>query len=134
MKKHLLAAAGLVSLALGVLGIFLPILPTTCFLLFAAYCFARSSPRLHDWLLNHRWLGPRIKLYMEHRAVTRRTKIVALATLWGSILLSAILVRNLIVGGILLLVAVAVSVHLLSLKTYRLEEDAQGKEAEETPA
>lgn len=134
MRKYLLIVAGLVSLALGIIGIFLPILPTTCFLLLSTYCFARSSPRLHGWLLNHRWLGPRIRLYMEHHAVTFRTKVVALATLWTSIILSAVLVRNLIVGGILLLVAVAVSIHLLTLKTYSLEEGAQAKEAEKTPA
>ncbi len=133
MKKSLLVAAGIVSLGLGILGIFLPLLPTTCFLLLSTYCFAKSSPRLHAWLLNHKWLGPRIRLYTEHRSVTKRTKIVALSTLWASIILSAFLIGNLIVGAVLVLIAIAVSAHLLTLKTWKPDADA-APEAEKAPA
>jgi uncharacterized membrane protein YbaN (DUF454 family) len=135
MKKHLLIAAGLLSLALGIVGIFLPLLPTTCFLLLATYFFARSSPRLHAWLLNHRVLGRRIRLYIEHKSVTKNTKIVALATLWSSIILSIVLVDWLVVRAILLLVAIGVSAHLLLLRTYRPEENTTEeniREAERT--
>ena len=69
--------AGLVSLALGVIGIFLPLLPTTPLLLLAAYCFGRGSERLLKWLLEHPRLGPPIRDWREHRAISRRAKILA---------------------------------------------------------
>ncbi len=74
--------SGGVSLALGLAGVVLPLLPTTPFVLLAAYCFARSSPRLHDWLLGHRIFGPMIRDWTEHRAIPPRAKrasIIAMA-------------------------------------------------------
>lgn len=61
--------AGTVSLLLGIAGVFLPVLPTTPFVLFAAACFARSSPRVHGWLLDHRVTGPIVREWEEHRAM-----------------------------------------------------------------
>lgn len=121
MKKYLLIGAGLLSLAVGILGIFLPLIPTTGPLILATFCFAKSSPRLHAWIINHPTFGPRIKLYLERRALTVKTKVVAISTLWASILLSAFLVDKLVVRIILLLIAVGVSTYLLHLKTYRGE-------------
>ncbi len=69
--------AGLISLALGVLGILLPLLPTTPFLLLAAYCFGRGSERLLKWLLNHPRLGPPIRDWRDHRAISRKAKALA---------------------------------------------------------
>lgn len=117
MKKYLFLAAGLVSLALGAAGIFLPLLPTTPFLLLSAFCFIRSSKRLHDWLVNHRVFGAYIHDYLKYRAVPMKTKVFALALLWGSISLSIFLLQNTVVRIVLAAVAVGVSVHLLSLKT-----------------
>lgn len=77
-------ALALTSLGLGAIGVFLPVLPTTPFLLLAAYAAMRSSTRLHDWLLRHRVFGPLISDWQTHRAVNRRAKVVASATMAAS--------------------------------------------------
>jgi len=79
--RALFFVAGLVSLALGIAGIFLPVLPTTPLVLLAATCFARSYRPFHEWLLNHRVLGPTLRDWYEHRSLKRRTKLVAITTM-----------------------------------------------------
>jgi uncharacterized membrane protein YbaN (DUF454 family) len=79
---------GVLSVGLGTLGIFVPLLPTTPFLLLAAACFVRSSDRLHDWLLNHRIYGPVIRGYREHRALPVSSKVTILLFTWAAILTS----------------------------------------------
>jgi uncharacterized membrane protein YbaN (DUF454 family) len=73
--------AGALSLALGAIGIVVPVLPTTPFVLLAAFCFARGSPALHRWLLANRAFGPLLRDWEEHRSIERRTKIVAIAAM-----------------------------------------------------
>jgi hypothetical protein len=77
MIRHLWGVAGGLCVGLGVIGIALPLLPTTPFLLLAAFCFARGSPRLHDWLVNHMHLGPPILAWHTYRAVSRASKRAA---------------------------------------------------------
>lgn len=81
-------ATGFVSVGLGIAGAFLPLLPTTPFLLLAAFAFARSSPRLHNWLLNHRHFGPMIENWRQHGAISRRAKIAAVCSMAAAVLLS----------------------------------------------
>jgi uncharacterized membrane protein YbaN (DUF454 family) len=81
LVRVLFFVAGVVSLALGIAGIFLPVLPTTPLVLLAATCFARSYRPLHEWLLNHRVLGPTLRDWYEHRSLKRRTKLVAITTM-----------------------------------------------------
>ena len=76
-RRRVLAAAGFGALALGTVGVFLPLLPTTPFVLLAAYCFARSSPRFYQMLLRHRQFGPIIRDWQDHRCIALRTKVVA---------------------------------------------------------
>ena len=74
--KYIYVAIGSISLVLGVIGIFLPILPTTPFLLLSAALFFRGSPRLYTWLLEHKYLGPYIRSFREDRAIPLRAKII----------------------------------------------------------
>ncbi|MGQ0643890.1 MAG: YbaN family protein [Elusimicrobiota bacterium] len=118
MYKGLLIFAGVISLGLGVLGMFLPLLPTTPFLLLSASCFGRSSPRLHRWLLSHPWFGSYVENYKDHRAIPLKAKILGLAVLWATMGYSAIFFMDRkVVVAVLLLVGIAVSAHILRLKT-----------------
>jgi hypothetical protein len=89
LVRGLLWVAGSVSLALGLLGILLPGLPTTPFILLAAACYARASPRLHAWLLNHRWFGPMLRDWERDHSLTRRTKTVAVVSMTLMVAFSA---------------------------------------------
>lgn len=75
--RWLLAGTGLLALLLGVVGIFVPVLPTTPFILLAAFCFARSSARFHRWLLDHHISGPLIRDWALHRSIPLRIKRLA---------------------------------------------------------
>jgi uncharacterized protein len=79
--RWLLWTVGSLSLLLGLIGVVLPGLPTTPFVLLAAACYAKASPRLHAWLLNHRLTGPMLRDWEAHRSLTRRTKTVAVVSM-----------------------------------------------------
>ncbi len=117
LKKILLIITGIISFGLGVLGIFLPILPTTPFLLLASFCFYRSSDKLHNWLNNHKIFGQYLYNYMKYHAVRRRVKIGAITMLWITLSISVILVDIIYVRVLLVAIGIAVSIHILSLKT-----------------
>lgn len=112
-----LMITGWLAVILGVLGIFLPLLPTTPFLLLAAACFARSSQRFHDWLLNHPRLGPYIHYYLDGKGIPKRAKIAAIALMWTTISVSMFIVPMLAVRIILPLIALCVTLYLLRLPT-----------------
>lgn len=90
-KRALLVTIGVVSLGLGGLGIFLPLLPTTPFILVSAFAFAKSSDRLHRWLLAHDVFGPLIDNWQRHGAIGRRTKVVSLLSMVAILVISALL-------------------------------------------
>lgn len=118
VKQHLLFACGWTALGVGVVGLVVPVLPTVPFVLLAAACFLRSSPRWHTWLVTHPVLGRHAADYLEGRGLRARAKILALATLWASVLLSVFLVVPVLAVDILLVaVAAAVSIYLLRLPT-----------------
>lgn len=80
LGRMLYLTSGSMALALGALGVVLPLLPTTPFILLSAFCFARSAPRAHTWLLRSRLFGPILAEWQEHRAVPHRAKVTAIAT------------------------------------------------------
>lgn len=88
MTRVVWMLCGSITLVLGVIGIFLPLLPTVPFLLVTAFCFARSSQALHDWLLNHRDFGPPIQDWRRSGAIRRKAKLVATLSICLSFALS----------------------------------------------
>jgi uncharacterized protein len=118
--QALLVTCGTLCVGLGVLGIFVPLLPTTVFLLLAAACYARSSERFHQRLLNNRWLGAYIRNYREGRGMSTGEKTWTLLLLWIGIGASAIVsVQAWWLRAVLLIIAVAVTVHVAGLKVNR---------------
>lgn len=136
MKNLLLRIAGVLCIALGTLGIFLPVLPTTPFVLLAASCFAASSPRLYARLIRNRHFGPFIENYRHGGGVPKKRKREAIFFLWGTLCVSAALFRQPLVWGILLLVGIGVTLHLLLVKTAEDEKEkpAQDRQKESGPA
>lgn len=102
LTRGLLTAIGLLCVVLGVIGIVLPLLPTTPFLLLAAACFARSSPRFHAWLLGHRWFGPPIRDWQQQRAIRPRIKWRVTVLVLATFSVSLLLIQQLWVKGLLL--------------------------------
>lgn len=117
LLRPFLLVLGCLSLVLGVIGIFVPILPTTPFLLLAAACFARSSRRFYRALVTHKYLGPWIRDYLDGQGIPRKAKIYSLGLMWPSILLSCVWVPLLPVRIFLLTSAVLVSLYILKQKT-----------------
>jgi uncharacterized membrane protein YbaN (DUF454 family) len=117
--RYALLICGWVALGLALLGIALPVLPTTPFVLLAAACFLRSSDRLHAWLIASPRFGPHINDYLEGRGLRHRTKVVALVMLWGSVGSSVhFFVHLLAVDLLILSIAAAVTVYIVRLPTY----------------
>lgn len=118
--RWLLMAAGGVLVAIGVIGIFVPLLPTTIFLLLAAACFGKSSPAAYRWLTTNRWFGRYLHNYKERRGATLATKATSIATLWLGIGAALWLLSLPVwVTVALLVIAAAVTLHLLRLETIR---------------
>ena len=117
MKKPVYRILGLCSVGLGVLGAFLPLLPTTPFLLLAAACFVRSSRRFYLWLVNHKHLGPWIRDYLEGNGIPLKGKVYAIGLMWASIGLSCYLVPMPWARAFMLTSAVLVSIYILKQKT-----------------
>jgi uncharacterized membrane protein YbaN (DUF454 family) len=118
MRRGVYFSVGAVSVTMGVIGIFVPLWPTTCFLLLAGWCFARSSPRAERWLHENRLFGRYLRDYRERGVISSRVRTTSVATLWVFIGISGVLLASrLWAVALLLLVAIAVTVHLYSLPT-----------------
>ena len=118
--KIALSIIGSLAVVLGTIGIFLPLLPTTPFLLLAAACYIKASPRLYQWLITNKYFGNYIRNYREKRGIPLKTKIISITVLWITLSLSAFRIHYLPVRLILLIIGICVTVHLLRMKTYPL--------------
>jgi uncharacterized membrane protein YbaN (DUF454 family) len=115
-----LIIVGTFFVGLGILGIFVPLLPTTPFLLLGALCYARSSKKFYNWLINNKWFGSYIKNYWERKGIPLKIKVLTISFLWVTIGYSAIFViNNFLVKIILTLIAIGVTIHILSIRTLK---------------
>ena len=131
-KKKLFIAFGFVTLTLGVIGIFLPVLPTTPFLLLSAAAWMKSSDRFYSWLIRNRFLGTYIRNYREKRGITLRHKIITISFLWIGIGYTTIFVStSLWLSLVLFVIATGVTIHLLILRT--LPAEKKGADGHEEP-
>ncbi|RLG27118.1 DUF454 domain-containing protein [Methanosarcinales archaeon] len=118
--KKLLVVAGTFFVGLAIVGIFLPVLPTVPFLLLASTCYAKSSKRFHDWLLNNQWFGIYVKNYQKGRGIPLKMKVLSISLLWVTIIFSAVFIVHLLfVRIILILIATGVTIHTLHIQTLK---------------
>ena len=119
--KIFLIIVGLISLALGVTGMFLPMLPTTPFLLLSAAVWLKASPSLYHWLLNHKVFGEYIRNFQEHRAIPLRVKIISVSMVWLTIgyCIFAVVDKWWCAQLLMTLLAIGISWHILSFKTLK---------------
>lgn len=119
-KNSILISLGFVSIGLAILGIFLPILPTTPFLLLSAYLFAKSSEKWNKWLLSTKYFGKIIRDYHEQKGVSLGIKIYSLSLLWVTIGITVyFFLSHLLLDLLIILIAIVVSYHILRLKTLK---------------
>jgi len=119
--RYFYLISGILLVAIGVIGIFLPILPTTIFLILASACFIKSSPQANEWLRNHKILGMYIKNYQDKSGLTIKSKIINIIFLWMMISVSALFFTELMYIKLLLLaIAIGVTIHLLMVKTKKV--------------
>jgi uncharacterized membrane protein YbaN (DUF454 family) len=112
--------AGTITLVIGAIGIFLPILPTTPFLLLSLACYLRSSEKMTHWMLNNKYFGKYIRNYKEGKGIPLKTKIFAISVLWITIIFSAgFIIPFWIVQIILIIIAFSVTIHLIRLPTFK---------------
>ena len=115
--KLALNIVGVLAILLGIIGIFLPLLPTTPFLLLAAACFSRGSATMHNWLLSHPVFGAYLRNYQEGRGIPARAKVLALVMMWSSLGYAVWRYESLWLRLLLLTVGAGVSIYLLRLPT-----------------
>lgn len=119
-KKILLIVLGSISIGLGIIGMFLPVMPTTIFLIIGSWCYVRSSEQLYNWLHNHNILGIYLRA-AKNKSMPLRAKVVTLVLLWASLIFSASIVSKWWVQLILLATGVSVTFFITRLKTLRFE-------------
>lgn len=123
ISKPFLIILGWLFISLGVIGIFLPLLPTTIFFILAAWCFSKSSDKFYNWLINHPRFGKFVRNYYDKRGMPARSKIIAITMMITTISLSAIFfTQSIIVRIILFFLALGISIYIISLNS--IKEDA----------
>ena len=119
LLNYLCTILGFLCVGFAVLGMFLPVLPTTPWLLLAAWLFYKGNPKMRIWLLNNKYLGPYIDNYIKYRAIPLKSKIISISMLWITILFSVYIVNPILLKILLLCIASGVTIHLLTIKTLK---------------
>lgn len=118
IKKIFLITCGLIFTGLGLLGVFIPVLPTTPFMLLAAYCFMKSSDKLFSWVINNKIFGKKVRKFLDNKSLSLTVKITCLATMWLMIIISILfLTESLTLRIILVLLGITGSTVLILIKT-----------------
>ena len=123
-KRKLLIGAGTLSTGIGIIGIFIPILPTTPFLLLAAACYTRSSERFYQWLIHNRIFGAYVRNYIEGKGMPVKIKIFIILLLWLTIGLTITFAvqNNIVVRIVLICIAIGVTAHIALIKKRKVED------------
>jgi uncharacterized membrane protein YbaN (DUF454 family) len=121
LKNIFLITAGWVSIVLGVIGIVMPLLPTTPFILLAAACFAKSSPRFHHWLITHKFFGPIIDNFKSGHGIPMKTKYRIILFIWLALGISMFAMQNVWIISVLGFLGIFGTIHILRMPT--LETD-----------
>ena len=122
-KRWLLIGAGTLSTGLGIIGVFVPVLPTTPFLLLAAACYMRSSERFYQWLIDNRIFGTYVRNYIEGRGMPIKIKISTILLLWLTIGVTvAFAVENIVVRIVLICIAIGVTAHVALIKKRKAKD------------
>ena len=118
VKRTIFVIAGTIFLIIGFIGVVIPVLPTTPFLLLAAACYIRGSKRIHNWMINNSIFGDFVKNYMEKKGITIKQKVTTLIFLWLTITISIYyFIESFPIIILLFVIAIAVSVHILRIRT-----------------
>ncbi len=121
--KYICIVLGSLFVVLGFIGIFVPLLPTTPFLLVSAALFVRSSDRLYNWLLNQKLLGPYVRNFVHKKGMPLHAKIYTLVIMWTSMIYSTFfIVENLHIQILLMAISTGVTIYILSLKTLNIDK------------
>ncbi len=115
MKKTILISLGWLCVGLGFVGIFVPGVPTTIFLIIALWAFTKSSEKLRHWLLNHKRFGPILNNWQEHKVVPRRAKILMVVLMSLAVILFYYSLQSLILTIGLIIILVSVAIYVISL-------------------
>jgi len=122
-RRWLLIGAGTLSTGLGIIGVFVPVLPTTPFLLLAAACYMRSSERFYQWLIDNRIFGAYVRNYIEGRGMPIKIKISTILLLWLTIGVTvAFAVENIVVRIVLICIAIGVTAHVALIKKRKVKD------------
>ena len=125
IKRVLLLFAGTLTLILGIIGIVIPILPTTPFLLLSAACFTRSSKKFYNWLMNNKILGFYVRNYREGKGMPLKLKIFTVSLLWFTIMLSVLFFISIFwVRILLIIIAISVSIHIMLIRPKKKDSNS----------
>jgi uncharacterized membrane protein YbaN (DUF454 family) len=123
VKQKLLIIAGTLSVILGIIGVFVPILPTTPFLLLAAFCYSRSSENFYNWLIGNKFCGQYIRNYLQGKGIPLKQKLYTIILLWATIMFTVFfIIKPLWLKSILIFIVIAVTVHIVIIKTYKYKK------------